>query len=109
MPPKKGGSRNTAASSSSTDWVAEVRARSLSNRYAMGEPGDERWQRFAERGSDYQALPGVQGHERTLGRQEHEMIRKDIAVHLSFFEPQADTMIIAGRPTQVPYCDIHKQ
>ena len=34
-------------------------------------------------------------------REDHEILRSDLSTSLAYFEPQADTFIVEGRPTQV--------
>ena len=38
----------------------------------------------------------------------HETLRSDLSSSLAFHEPQADTMIVEGRPTQVTLAKIHR-
>ena len=98
MPPKG----SSSSGSRDTDWVAEVRPRQLSSRATLGQPGDERWEKFDARAQQYRELPAMQSAEGpALQRQEHDILRTDLSQGLAGFEPQADTMIVEGRPTQV--------
>jgi len=94
-----------ASSSSGVDppWLQNVRARNLAQRADLGAPGAERWKKFAERAQQYRDLPGVAETGPELAGDEHEILRTDLSTGLAFFEPQADTMVVEGRPTQVTY------
>ena len=98
--------KGKASSSSGDDpeWLQCVRIRHLEARLPGAASGDDRWASFEASASAYRALPAVQeamGSDVT--RQEHQLLRTDLSSGLAIFEPQADTMIVEGRPTQVAY------
>ena len=83
-------------------WLQELRARQLAHRPSLGAPGPQRWKTFHERASEYREHPELASTSAAnLIRQEHEVLRQDLGQSLAYFEPQADTMIVEGRPTQV--------
>ena len=95
-------SRMAASSSSGRDppWIVQTRARQMSQRRSLGPPGAGRWKAIhkesadAEQGNEMMADPSA-------AMAAHELLRHDLSTSLPFHEPQADTMLIHGRPTQV--------
>ena len=91
---------SASASSADSAWLVATRSRHLGGRRTAGEPGTDRWVRVgemmaAEEGAEYVPANPVQAKEA------HETLRSDLSSSLAFHEPQADTMIVEGRPTQV--------
>ena len=101
-------SRMAASSSSGRDppWIVQTRARQMSQRRSLGPPGAGRWKALhkesadAEQGNEMMADPSA-------AMAAHELLRHDLSTSLAFHEPQADTMIIHGRPTQVINMNIY--
>ena len=78
----------------------------MSQRRSLGPPGAGRWKTIhkesadAEQGNEMMADPSA-------AMAAHELLRHDLSTSLAFHEPQADSMIIHGRPTQVINMNIY--
>ena len=102
------GQRGSASGSSSDpSWLVATRSRQMRHRRSAGEAGTERWVRVGE------MMAGEEGDEYVPAnpsevREAHETLRSDLSSSLAFHEPQADTMIVEGRPTQVTLAKKHR-
>ena len=105
--PAKGLAAMASGSSRDPDWLLRSRERQLAFRAAAGPPGQERWAKFDEeaRGS-IDAAASSELEPRNVVQQ-HETLRTDLLSSLAYFEPQADTLIVEGRPTQVISIVLH--
>ena len=96
---------SSAGSSGDTDWLLQTRSRQIGQRRAAGAPGAERW-----RTVEMAAMEAAEEWEEESGpaaaRASHDVLRTDLSSSLAFHEPQADTLIVEGRPTQVIF-EIH--
>ena len=95
--------RRMASSSSGSAgdpaWLVSTRARQVQQRRTAGTPGSERWRAIQEEALQNSGDGPMDDPSRA--RSAHEVLRTDLASTLAFHEPQGDTMIVEGRPTQV--------
>ena len=93
----------SGGSSMDPEWLVVSRARQMAVRQTAGPPGVERWTALDERArqarGDQAAMEGATAPG--TGREAHEVLRSDLSSSLAFYDPQADTMVVEGRPTQV--------
>ena len=72
----------------------------MEQRRTAGPPGSERW-RLVEAAVMEDEADGPGRHGPEAAKASHEVLRRALSSSLAFHEPQADTMIVEGRPTQV--------
>ena len=91
---------SSAGSSEDPAWVVQTRSRQIEERRTAGPPGSERW-RVIEAAVMEEASTGTAQQGPEAAKASHEVLRRDLSSSLAFHEPQADTLIVEGRPTQV--------
>ena len=96
---------SSAGSSRDGDWLRQMRSRQMEQRRTAGSPGVERWKAI-EAATVEAAEEATAEIGPAKGRATHEILRSDLSNSLAFHEPQADSLIVEGRPTQVIF-EIH--